>query len=78
MGCLLHFSPKFYNNLFLFVGLTTLKTFEENIEKGVVTCNIVWLVYFRIFQHFIMFERFFFIWTFELNIAFDDISSKND
>ena len=28
MGCLLHQSPKFYNNAFLFVGLTTLGTFN--------------------------------------------------
>ena len=29
MGCLLHKSTKFYNNVFLFVGLTTLATFTE-------------------------------------------------
>ena len=26
MGCLLHYSPKIYNKVFLFVGLTTLET----------------------------------------------------
>ena len=26
MGCLLHKYPKFYNNVFIFVGLTTLGT----------------------------------------------------
>ena len=34
MGCLLHWSPKFYNNVFLFVGIATLGTFAE-----------LWLVY---------------------------------
>ena len=29
LGCLLHFSPKFYNNVFLFVSLTTLGAFIE-------------------------------------------------
>ena len=29
LGCLLHQSPTFYNNVFLFVGLTTLGTFIE-------------------------------------------------
>ena len=29
MDCLLHKSPKFHNNVFLFVGLTTLGDFIE-------------------------------------------------
>ena len=29
MGCLLYKSPMFYNNVFLFVGLTTLETDNE-------------------------------------------------
>ena len=33
-GCLLHYYPKFYNNVFIFVGLITLGTFIE-----------FWLVY---------------------------------
>ena len=32
MGCLLHESPKFYNNVFLFVVLITLGTFKLNVQ----------------------------------------------
>ena len=32
MDCLLHLFPKFYNNVFLFFGLTSLGTFEMKFD----------------------------------------------
>ncbi len=41
MGCLLHYSPKFYNNLFLFVGYTTLGTYYVQCPYFSTTiCNL--------------------------------------
>ena len=44
MGCLLHWSPKFYNNVFLFVGLTTLGTLVNfdiySLSRVFKRCNI--------------------------------------
>ena len=33
LGCLLHWPPKFYKNVFLFVGLTTLGKFIAYVHQ---------------------------------------------
>ena len=40
MGCLLHWSPKFYNKVFLFVSLKTLGTFKKNFEWSIYKLSV--------------------------------------
>ena len=56
MGYLLHQSPKFYNNVFLFVDPTTYGTYYDwlvhqvecsnvSTTKGLILCIIIWNVH---------------------------------